>query len=81
MGQYDKAIQDFNRCLELYPDKTPARAASHFHLAKVQTKLGHKDEAVESFKKALELNAEIGGLSEAEHIDAEHLVKNLSRGI
>ncbi|MCJ7682885.1 MAG: tetratricopeptide repeat protein [Desulfobacteraceae bacterium] len=81
LEQYDKAIQDFNRCLELYPDKTPARTASYLHLAKVLNKIGQKDEAVKSFKKALELNAEIGGLSEVEHTDAENLVENLSRGI
>ncbi len=77
LGQYDKAIQDFTRCLELYPDKTPARVASYLHLGRTLAKLGRKDEAVESLRKSLELNTEIKGLSDVERAEAQDLVKNL----
>jgi tetratricopeptide (TPR) repeat protein len=81
LGQYDKAIKDFIKCLELYPDAAPARVASYLHLGKALAKLGRKDEAVESLRKSIELNIEIGGLSEVDHADAQHLVKKLLKEI
>ncbi|MFC1738383.1 tetratricopeptide repeat protein [Planctomycetota bacterium] len=81
LGQYDKAIQDFTRCLELYPYRTPAKVASYLHLGKALAKLEQKDKAVESLKKALELNTEIGGLSVTEHADAQELVKKILKDI
>ena len=77
LGQYDKAAQDFTRCLELYSDRAPAKVASYFHLGKALAKLGQKDEAIESLKKAMELNSEIGGLSEIENADAQDLINEL----
>ena len=81
LGQYDKAIKDFNRCLELYPDRTPAKVASYLHLGKALAKLGQKDKAIESLKEAIKLNTEIGGLSEIEHADAQGLVEKLLKGL
>ena len=49
-------------------------------MGKSLAKLGLKDEAVESLKKAMGLNAEIGGLSEKEHADAQDLVGKLLKG-
>ena len=81
LGQYDKAIKDFIKCLELYPDAAPAKVATYLHLGKALAKLGRKDEAVESLRKSIELNIEIGGLSEADHADAQDLVKKLLKEI
>jgi cellulose synthase operon protein C len=81
LGQYDKAIQDFTRCLDLYPDRTPAKVASYLHLGRTLAKLGQKDEAIESLKKAIDLNTEVGGLSVIDYADAQDLVKKLLKGI
>ncbi len=79
LGQYDKAIQDFTRCLEMYPDGTPATTASYLHLGRAFASLGQKDKAVENLKKTLELNTKIGGLSEADFADAQRLLEELSQ--
>ena len=80
LGQHDKAIQDFTRCLEMYPDGTPAAAASYLHLGRALASLGQKDEAIESLKKTLELNTKNGGLSAADFAEAQRLLEELSQG-
>jgi tetratricopeptide (TPR) repeat protein len=80
LGQYDKAIQDFSRCLEIYPDGTPAATASYLHIGRALAGLKQKDEAIENLKKTLELNTKTGGLSAADYADAQRLLEELSRG-
>jgi len=80
LGRYDKAVEDFTRCLQLYPENTPAAASSHLHLAKALVKLGEKNRAMESLKKASELNSRIGGLSPADAVETQRLIKKLSEG-
>ncbi|MBA7642058.1 Beta-barrel assembly-enhancing protease [subsurface metagenome] len=80
LGQFDKAIQDFTKCLKLYPKGTPAAAATYLHLARALDGLGQKDEAIENLNKALELNAEIGGLSTADTEEMQRLLDELSQG-
>ena len=80
LGQFDKAIQDFTKCLKLYPKGTPAAAATYLHLARALDGLGQKDEAIENLKKALELNAETGGLSTADTAETQRLLDELSQG-
>ncbi len=80
MGQFDKAVQDFTRCVNLYPEGTPAAAASYLHLGKTLAKLGQNNKAVESLKQALKLNEELGGLSQTDVAEAQHLMEDLSRG-
>ena len=81
LGEFDKAIRDFSECIKLYPGITPSSIGTRFYLARALAKLGQKDETVESLKKALELNTEIGGLSEIEHAYAQDLIKKLLEGI
>lgn len=81
LGQYDNAVADFNRCLELYPDGTPARTVLYMHLGRALAKLGQNTQASENLRKALELNTEIGGLSSDERADAHSLMETLSQGI
>jgi tetratricopeptide (TPR) repeat protein len=81
LGQYDKAAQDFTRCLKLYPDETPALVTSHLHLAKALVGLGQKDKSIEILRQALKLNNNFGGLSPADLTEAEQLLKELSGGI
>ncbi len=77
LGQYEKAVQDFTRCLELYPDRSPVRAATHLHLGKALSKCGQKSQAVESLEKALQVNTEFGGLSAQDRVEAQSLVDQL----
>ena len=81
LGKFDRAVQDFTRCLKLYPDGESPATASYLHLGRALAKLGQKSEAVENLRKALDLNTEIGGLSVAENAEAQRLVKELSQGI
>jgi len=80
LGQYDKAVQDFTKCLKLYPEGTPAVAATYLHLGRALDGLGQKNEAIENLKKALELNAETGGLSTADTAETQRLLEELSQG-
>jgi tetratricopeptide (TPR) repeat protein len=80
LGQLEKAAQDFTKCLKLYPRGTPAATATYFHLGRALAKLGQKKEAIEKLNKALELNAEIGGLSPADVAETQRLLEELSEG-
>jgi len=80
LGEYDKAVQDFTRCLKLYPRGIPAAVATYLHLARALAGLGQKDEAVGNLNKALEWNAETGGLSAADAAETQRLLDELSQG-
>ena len=80
LGQYEEAIQNFVKCLELYPDKALPSVASYLHLGRTLARIGRKDEAVERLKKALELNTEIGGLTATERDKAQNLINELLQG-
>jgi tetratricopeptide (TPR) repeat protein len=79
LGEFNKAVQDFNRCIKLYPTRTPSAVASYFHLGRALASLGKKDEAIENLKKTLELNVKIRGLSSADVAETQHLLQELSR--
>jgi tetratricopeptide (TPR) repeat protein len=81
LGQYDKAVQDFTRCLNLYPEGTPAMTTSHLHLAKALINLGQKDKSIEILKRTLKLNGDFGGLSSADLAEVENLLKELTGGV
>ncbi len=80
LGEFYKAVQDFRQCINLYHAGTPSLVASYLHLGKALNKLGQKDQAIESLKKALELNTKIGSLSAADYADTQRLLEELSRG-
>jgi tetratricopeptide (TPR) repeat protein len=79
LGQIDKAVQDFRKCIELYLPKTPSATASYFHLGRALAKLGQKDEAAQNLGRAIQMNSDIGGLSPADMAEAKLLVEQLSR--
>jgi tetratricopeptide (TPR) repeat protein len=81
LGQYDKAVQDFTRCLNLYPEGTPAMTTSHLHLAKALINLGQKDKSIEILKRTLKLNGDFGGLSSADLAEVKNLLKELTGGV
>lgn len=80
LGQSDKAVQCFTKCLKLLPDSVPAAAATYFHLGRALESLGQKEEAIKNLNKALELNSETGGLSPEDEREARSLLEELSRG-
>jgi len=86
VGEFEKAAQDFTTCIELYPTGAPAKAASHFHLARALDKLGQTAKAIEQLDKALALQNEIvsqnrvGGLSRADLTEAQRLREQLQEG-
>jgi len=80
LGEFNKAIQDFNMCIKLYPQGTPAAVASRFHLARALAGLGQRDKAVEQFSQALDLESRIGGLSPTDLAEAQRLLEQLQEG-
>jgi tetratricopeptide (TPR) repeat protein len=80
LGQYDKAIQELNRSLELCPANSPAAVCSYLHLGQVLAEAGQKARAIENLKKALELNSKVKGLSPAEVAEGQRLVRELMEG-
>jgi len=81
LGEYNKAILDFTQCINLYPARAPSVVASYFHLGRALMSLGQKDEAIESLKKTLDLNSEIGNLSAGDFTEAQRLLEELSQGV
>jgi len=80
LGEYNKAVKDFDRCLKLYGENSPAAVASRFHLGKALAGLGQKEKAAQNLKKTLELNAKIGGLSPTDVAETQRLIKDLLEG-
>jgi tetratricopeptide (TPR) repeat protein len=77
LGDFDKAIQDFSKCVELYPDSTPQSVASRFHLAKAYIGAGQKDKAIQLLKEVLDLVPRLGGLTTEERSEARRLREQL----
>ncbi|MBC8469706.1 MAG: tetratricopeptide repeat protein [Planctomycetes bacterium] len=80
MGEYDKAVEDFTTCTEMYLKGMPAAVASHFRLAKTFVKLGQNVKAINHLNQALNLESQIGGLSNLEIDEAQRLLKQLQEG-
>jgi tetratricopeptide (TPR) repeat protein len=80
LGQFNKAVQDFTTCIELYPKGVPSTAASHFHLARAFAGLGQRDKAVEHLNQTLDLESRIGGLLTTDLAEAQRLLERLQKG-
>ena len=80
LGEYDKAIRDFNECIKLYPGITPTSIGTRFYLARALAELGQKDKAIQYLKEAMELESPTGGLSTADLADAQRLLNQLKEG-
>jgi len=77
LSDFDKAIEDFSRCVELYPDSTPQTVASRFHLAKAYIGAGQKDKAIRYLEEVLDLELRFGGLTIEERSEARRLFEQL----
>ena len=80
LKDFGKAIQNFSRCVELYPDSTPQAVASRFHLAKAYIGAGQKDKAVQLLDDVLNLELRFGGLTTEERSEARRLLDQLQEG-
>jgi len=80
LGQFDKAIRDFNECIKLYPGITPSSIGTRFYLARALAELGQKNKAIQYLKEALELESLNGGLSTADMAEAQRLLNELKEG-
>ena len=80
LGDYEKAVLDFQKCIELYPVQSPGIVGSYLHLGRALASLGRKTEAAANLRQALELNKANGGLSPEDAAAAEQLYNSLSQG-
>jgi tetratricopeptide (TPR) repeat protein len=86
LGEFDKAVEYFDKCIELYKRGTPAAIGSHLYLAKSFDKLGQRNKAVEHLNQALDLNRvldperRIGILTTSDIDEAQQLLKKLQEG-
>ncbi len=81
LRQYDKAIEDFSKCINMYSAEMPAGVAAQFHLGRALLMSGNSREASKQLKAALETNKKIGGLSTADLTEAQRLLKQIEEGI
>jgi tetratricopeptide (TPR) repeat protein len=56
LGDFDKAMADFAKCIELYPPDAPSVATPRFHLAMTCAAMRRTAEAIGHLQKALESN-------------------------
>jgi tetratricopeptide (TPR) repeat protein len=80
LGEFDKAVADFSRCIKRGPSAAPAGVATRFYLARTLVELGENSQALEQLNQALDLQSSIGGLSEADLHEARLLHKELQEG-
>ncbi|MCP4607813.1 MAG: tetratricopeptide repeat protein [Planctomycetes bacterium] len=86
LGKFDKAVEDFTKCIELYSTEKPAAVGSHIYLAKSFVKLGQRSKAVEHLKQALDLNQALdperrtGVITTSDIDEAQQLLKQLQEG-
>jgi tetratricopeptide (TPR) repeat protein len=80
LGEREKAVQDFTRCIGLSPSITPAGVATRFYLARAFAAQGQKAQAIQHLDQALKLQGRIGGLSPADLAEAQRLLKKLQEG-
>ena len=81
MGQFQKAVQDFSKCIELYPELSPQSVASRFHIAKAYAGLKENNKAIGYLKDVLDSKAQTGGLTSKEIAEAQSLLKQLQEEI
>ncbi|MHC4370586.1 MAG: tetratricopeptide repeat protein, partial [Planctomycetota bacterium] len=80
LGEFEKAVEDFSKCIALGPSKTPVGVATRFYLARALAELGETGQAIAQLTQSLDLQARIGGLSSADLKQARRLLKQLQEG-
>jgi len=77
LGDYPAAAADFRKCLDLYPERRPARAQAAYHLGLALLRLGQAEQARGYFRQALQQHQQTGGLSKTELEDARQNYRKL----
>ena len=81
LGLFQKAADDFSKCVEMYPESTSQAASSRFHLAKAYAALKDNSRAIGYLKQVLDAEDQAGGLSDKELAEAKSLLKKLQEDI
>jgi len=79
MGNFNEAIQDFSRCLEMYPSGTPSLVSSYFHLGRAFAGVKETDKALKNLRTSLDMTTRVGGLSPNDSTEARNLIEALSK--
>ena len=84
LGQFDKAIADFEKCLELYPKTNPGVISTHLHLAEAYDGSGRKKKAIRELNTVINLGLQLDNAvrrtKQAEIDRARDLLNILSKG-
>jgi tetratricopeptide (TPR) repeat protein len=80
LGNFEKAVADFVRCIELYPANAAPSTVPRLHLAQAYARMGRKTQATELLKETLAMQERVGGLSPQELEDARLLLDQLQKG-
>ncbi|OHB67104.1 MAG: hypothetical protein A2Y76_15630 [Planctomycetes bacterium RBG_13_60_9] len=80
LGHLEKAVEDFSRCIELYPAGARSAVAAYFHLARTYDKMGRKTQAEQHLQQAMTLHDRMGGLSPEDLAEARGLLEQLQKG-
>lgn len=79
LNQLDKSLADLTRCVEEFPAGSAALTGSFFHQGRTLAAMQRKVEAMQSLRKALDLNTQTQSLSQADIDEAKRLLEELSR--
>jgi tetratricopeptide (TPR) repeat protein len=81
MSEYQKAVRDFSRCAELYPENSASMGITRYHLGKTFAALGQTDRAIDNLTYCLDAGRKYGGLSGSQMQEAQKLLEKLLRNM
>ncbi len=79
LGEYEKAVDDFEQCEKMYLSANPNKTVSVYRLGECLMHLKKDREALFEFYKAKDLNAAKGGLSSEQLGQLEMIIQKLSK--
>ena len=77
LGNYEKAVEDFDQCSKMYFEADPRQTISTFLLGKCLFLSNKKEQSLVELLKAREQNSQKGGLTEEQVRNLEELLKKL----
>ncbi len=80
MGEYDKAVEDFQNNLKLIPPGKAEAAGAYFHLGRLYAEIGNSSKAVENLNRAISLDPEGDILSASDISTIRRLLYKLKGG-
>ena len=79
LGEYEKAIDDFERCSSMYFETNPNRTVSVFNLGKCLLEMGRNAKAMIELMNARDLDAMTHGLSTQQRQEINVLIERASK--